>query len=448
MMMLALYAVFASVASCWQCPHAQAQPLSDRRPLVGHVTRINGSPIGGAEITVRREDEEGAWPFWGGVAITNARGEFSFPDAQEDIYHISIQANGYARDEKTYALTATSPPLHVALARLAPLPLRFLKPDGSPLTNAWVAVRVRGEGAIGKPLYRKRTDATGRLSLLDRDNQPDLTPGSYSIHALAPGLGYAIVDNINVQEDNTKTSEVHLQHGGTLRVTARKAGDGGKDGSPSIGGAMVFLTQALPDDAAVVAPGDWNGPPDSGLYQLYNGGAPLVTRDGDGTVELKDVAPGRYVVRLFLTGNDAPLSQPVEIRARDTATLNFALEPRQSAPLEIIVQNMQGQPVANTELAIQLQPGSGRSPEVIEEAMPPLPPDVPPIVVNLQPLRRASTDSKGKLTLYPVGVGKWRVMLFPPSEERSGGQFVQLGAADVMVTPQGGSVTIRSKPRP
>ncbi|MDQ3814631.1 MAG: carboxypeptidase-like regulatory domain-containing protein, partial [Armatimonadota bacterium] len=300
----------------WHCLPGYTQPLSDRRPLTGRVTRLNGIPIGGADVIVRREDEIGARPFWGGISVTNARGEFSFPDAQEDTYHIAVEAPGYAREERTYTLTAVSPPLQVALTRLSSLPLRVLKSDGTPLANTWVSVRMHREGALNRPLYRRRTDADGMMTLLSAEpqNQPDLVPGRYSLHAVSPGVGYAILDHIDVPEENVKTAEVRLEPGGTLQVVASQASDTGEGGGRAIGGAAVFLTQAFPEAGTVNAVDQGQTPTDAGLYQLYGNGSAIVTRDGDGRVELKDVAPGRYIVRLFLNGSETPAPQTVEIK--------------------------------------------------------------------------------------------------------------------------------------
>ena len=62
---------------------ALAQPLPDRRTLLGRITGFRGVPLGGAFVSLRRTDDNQPATFWGTRILTDARGEFAIPDAED-----------------------------------------------------------------------------------------------------------------------------------------------------------------------------------------------------------------------------------------------------------------------------------------------------------------------------------------------------------------------------
>jgi hypothetical protein len=420
----------------------QAQPLPERRNLTGRIMGGDGKPIVGATVTLRRENDLGGYAFWGALTVTDAQGNFSFPDAEEDSYFISAEATGYAPlQDKAFVLDANAKSWQVTLQRLVEVRMQFVKPDGSPLVSSWLSVRLERPELFGQPL-RRQTDAKGTLILKEQ------RPGRYRIQAVAPGAGYAILPDANLQYAPTPpTVVVHLQKGGALRVVAQEEGT-----SKALGGAMLTLgqpAQISPEDRAA---GRLARPEDMNLQALYGGtgdaGGP-VTRDGDGGLELKDLPPGRYSVRLLAPGYAPPAWQEVELKASETSTVEFRFASRRAqASLEVLLRDDKQQPVANSDWNIQLRLLSNpQAPEVA-------PPPAPGVEVNDEALmnpipgvlfRRVRTDEQGRVTLYPLPPGKWRVLVFPSrdSAPQNRGAVYQ---RDVEVPATGANITINVTP--
>lgn len=420
---------------------AQAQPLPERRPLSGRVVTSNNTPIKGATVTIRQQTDIAPATFWGARVATDANGEFSFPDAEEGAYYITIVSTGFAPlQNKSYIVDATTPSLLITLERLATLPLHVLKPDNTALAGAMLTVRMQADQLPSLPLLRVTTDANGNTTL------PGLLPGNYLIQAVAEGVGVVTLRNVEVRYVvEPKTLDVQLKAGGTLRVVARES-QADNEPRPVGGATITFTTAASLDTEAAKAP---NLPDDMMLYVMQSmqsmqavGGSALVTRDGDGVLQVADVAPGTYTVRLFSPLHKPVVAQTVEVKAGETATAEFLAEATSPpAVLTILVRDIKDKPIADTEFFVQLRPGAGGN--TFGPGAPPPAPEVPQAIRNLfgggNFIRRGRTDKDGTLTLYPVQLGKWRVTLIvPPTPEGNPGS----SAKDVTVTAQGGTVTI------
>ncbi len=415
----------------------EAQPLPERVPLVGKITTTSGSPIGGALVTVRRQDTEivGTAAFWGGPIRTGADGTFSFPEAEEGTYYLVMDAAGYAPHQWTLQWTPEALPYQVKLLKLTPLPLRVTKPNGTPAAGAKIQLHLRNETS-GRPLF-PAIIANGEGKII----VPDLVPANYWLHAVVSGKGYAILPSVEVKENNPVQVDVPLREGGRVRALAQN-----EDGKP-VGGAALGLSEALPNDAAARTTGAINPGNDGAIYLYTQDRASLLTRDGDGAMELADVAPGRYQARLFLPGEPSPASQTIEVKAGETVevTAKFALR-KTTATLEITVQTAAGQPAANQEFVVRLQPLVNGQPVPLGEAGPPMPPEAPPSIMNLFQgvlLRRVRTDADGKAMLFPLRPGAWRVTLADPEKPEQPPQ--QQPTTDVQLTAQGGAVTMKLK---
>jgi hypothetical protein len=105
-------------------------------------------------------------------------------------------------------------------------------------------------------------------------------------------------------------------------------------------------------------------------------------------------------VRLDLKGY-GEATQQVEIKAGETAALNFALQRRDNAgavELRVLVHDAKDQPVIKSDVLVNLEQLSGAA-------------DANQAAAVAYLARRARTDEKGEFTLYPLVPGNWRVVV-------------------------------------
>ena len=220
---------------------ASAQPLPERVPLIGKVTTTNGLPIGGAAVAVSRQDSEivGEAAFWGGKLLTGADGVFSFPEAEEGVYALSVSAEGYEILSDTLEWRPQAPIFMAKLLKLTPQPLRVLKPDGKPAAGAKAYFHLRGQPPGHVSFHVLEADGDGKLAV------PPITPAQYWFHAVVPDVGYFILPNLSVKENQPQVIEVKLQTGGRVRAIAKTA-----EGK-AIGGAALSLKELLPTEGTI-----------------------------------------------------------------------------------------------------------------------------------------------------------------------------------------------------
>jgi uncharacterized GH25 family protein len=422
---------------------AHAQPLPERRTLAGRVVGTDGKPIPGISITLRRENDMGGYSFWGALTVTDAQGNFSFPDAEEDSYYISAEdeAKRYAPlQDQRFVLDANSKTWKVTLQRLADVTFRFLKTDGTPLTSSRVSVRLDRDDFSGQPL-RRITDGKGEVKFNEQ------RPAKYRIQVVAPGVGYAILNDVNIQYSATpQPIDVRLQSGGNLRLTALESKNQ-NDAGRALGGAMLTLgqsTQASPEDRAA---GRLARPENMNLQMLYtwSGEGGAVTRDGDGILEISDLPPGRYSARLLAPGYAPSAWQEVEVKTGENTNLDFRFAPRRpQASLDVVLTSNNAQALASSEWNLQLRLLSSEPENA--GAAPALPGAEPMEELAMNPIpgmlfRRVRADANGKFTLYPLPPGKWRLVLTAPREPGKEGRGAVF-QKDVDVTTAGSSVSI------
>ena len=419
---------------------AQAQPLPERRLISGRITRGDGAGVAKATITIQREQQDGAFAFWGASTVTDSSGAFSFPEAEDGAYFISIEAEGYAPlQNKPLRVTENSTVFNTRLDRLATLVLRLLGPDGAPVKDARAVVRLtRPEGA-GEPL-RRRTNGAGVLQVLSQ------SPGAYSLEVSVPGAGFASLRGVAIQfADTLRPVDVPLQKGGNLKISARDANEAGK----SLGGATLALSATLPPDEAERKAGRLGTKSLANLQKIYAyslDGSGAVTREGDGTLELRDLPPGRYRAKLSLLAYAPSETREVEVKAGEDSVAEFALSAQvRSSSLKVRVLDKDNAPIAGRDWTLQLRPLGPLAPGV---------PDVPggeaaPEVIGGEAIaeaggfgilyRRARSDNKGEFTLLPIRAGRWRVLAFPSRED---GERTVVSQRDVAVSEDGGEVTL------
>jgi hypothetical protein len=425
-----------------------AQPMPDRRLISGRVTRADGAGVPRVAVTIQRESDIGTFAFWGAVTVTDAKGFFSFPDAEDGAYLISAEAPGYApQQNRPLRVSEGSTTWNVRLDRLATLALRLVGPDGAPLAKSRAVVRLsRAEGA--NVPQRRTTEADGIVKLEGN------VPGRYSLEVAAPGGGFAAPRDVEVKDADKPTPiDIRLQRGGDLKITARDANDANK----LLGGATLSLSATLEPTAEERKAGRLSARVLSNLQTLYAwspDGSGAATRDGDGELLLRDLPPGRYRAKLVLPAYAPSETREIEVKAGNSAALDFALRPQtRASSLKIRLRDKNNLPLANRDWSLQLRsmapapefaPGTAGAPGV------PGAPDAPAPPPGLEEApdqgafgvlsRRARSDAEGVVTLFPLRAGRWRVQVFPPREEA--GRATAVAQQEVNVGEAGGEATL------
>lgn len=415
-------------------PSSQAQPLPERAPLIGKVLTTAGLPIGGAAITVSRQDLQivGEAAFWGGRLLTGSDGIFGFPEGEEGIYSLSIVAEGYENFSDTLEWKPQSPTFVAKLLKLTPQPLRVLKPDGKPAAGAKVFLHLRGQPPGHVSFHALVADAEGRVAV------PPVTPAQYWFHAIVPTVGAVSLSGLTVKENQPQLVEVKLQKAGGVRVLAQSS-----DGKP-IGGVALGLKELLPasgdPNQDLMAQGN-----DGALYLQTQPHSTLVTADGSGQMLLSNVLPGRYQVRMYMPGEANPLAQTIEVKAGETVDVSgvYTLQGTK-AVLQLTVQTSDGKPAAERDFLVRLQPLRNGNPVALAAEGPPIPPDMAPTVANLFQIllqRRIKTDSDGKATIFPLRAGEWQVSLL--EEEQAVASKWRGPSMKALVGEQGGELIFK-----
>ena len=413
---------------------SRAQPLPERAPLLGKVTTTSGSPIGGATVAVSRQDKESivTAAFWGGKLLTGADGVFSFPEAEEGIYDLSVEAEGYEGFRWTLEWKPQSPTFMAKMLKLTPQPFRLLKPDGKPAAGAKLFLHFRGLPPGHISFYSYEANTEGKITV------PPMTPANYWVHAIVPGVGYAVLPSVVVKENEPEQVDLKLQVGGRVRAVTKTA-----EGRP-LGGVALALSEVLPNTVNELGGATAQGN-DGAIYLQTQHRSMLVTQDGNGQMELLDVAPGRYQARLYMPGEANPVAQTIEVKSGETTEVSGVYNiQNQKASLEIIVQTIDGNPAANREFVANLQPLRNGQPVPAGQVGPPVPPDVAPTTSNLFQgvlSRRFKTDANGKATLFPLSVGSWQVTVL--SVEQLAERKPKAITVTANVAEQGSSVNIK-----
>lgn len=425
---------------------AWAQPLPERRLISGRITRGDGAGVARATITLQREQQDGAFAFWGAQTVTDSSGVFSFPEAEDGAYFISVEAEGYAPlQNKPLRVDENSAIFNTRLERLATLSLRLLAPDGTPVKKSRAVVRLSRPETGSVPLKRE-TSETGVLQVRGQ------SPGSYALEVAVPGVGFASLRGVAIQfAAPPRTVDVPLQKGGSLKITARDANEADK----YLGGATLRLSATLAPDEAERKAGRLGTKSLANLQTLYaysSDGSGAVTREGDGTLELRDLPPGRYRAKLGLPAYAPSEMREVEIKAGQGSTVEFLLSAQvRSSSLKVRVLDKNNAPIANRDWTLQLRPLGPLAPGVpggLGGAGGEAPPEMFGAEAIPEPggfgilARRAHSDEKGEFTLFPIRASRWSVLAFPTREDGERGERGALAQRDVAVGEDGGEVTL------
>ena len=387
---------------------AFAQPLPDRKPLVGLALDSAGKPLAGAVVSIRRQEDAGAFAFWGASVASDARGEFRFERAEVGRYYLNAEIAGFAPiynqsviwkgDEKN------NRPLRLQFQRLVNFRPQILKSDGTPAANLVVWLRLRGDGSAGQTSRRAQTDGNGNVAV------DGLLSANYALF-VASNQGFSLETRLELRSN--LAPEIRLQKGGTLRAVVRA-----KEGA-LLGGAILSL---VPENTAeIVRLGGENADPsdDYALLGAMGERITLVSRDGDGVIEIPNLPAGRYSAKIALSGYQNAPARSTTIRAGEVAELGFDLTPKSGARASLNLQLRAGDDAAQTALAgtqwlLRFLPINANGTLATDQT-----PDDAPFTPEGQPGRRVVADGEGKLQLFPLPTGRFRVFAARRSENGS-----------------------------
>ena len=408
---------------------ALCQPLPDRAPIIGVVSTVKGEPIAGALLSLRRSEERSNVAFWGATAQSDAAGNFAFPDAEEGDYGLTVEAPGFATLPyfQVSQWRAGNPPLRVTLDRLIDFTFDLRAPDGSPVANAPVFVRLRPADISGQVMINARSNDKGEVLV------PGVKPGAYAVYLRAPS-GFAQIPDFAVIEPATAPREVQLQTGGALRVTV--ADSLGR----ALGGANLLLIPTSAGDASE-AQKMRDATEDFALLAASNNRSLLVSRDGDGTIALDGLPPGVYLPRLSLPGYDFPTLQPITIAPSAPAELKVEAPSRRARTLNLQLRGADGQPYTKGEVSLRVLPVAANG--QLGGDPPPNPDDADelPFFPSGPGGRRVVPDDQGRVALFPVKAGHYRIFASPQTKE-PGQTPLEATPVDVTITGNGPAVTV------
>ena len=407
---------------------AHAQPLPDRRPMTGIAVDSEGKSLSGALISVRRESDVGSATFWGASTASDARGNFRFPYAEVGRYFLSGELSGYASISNQWVVwNATSSPLRLRFERLVTLTLPVTRPDGLPAMNSSFWVRLRGDGNAGQTTRQVSSDAQGQISL------PDLMPANYSIFAASTD-GFALQRGVALRRNLSQP--LSLQKGGQLSVLTREKGS-----QRPLGGAQLTLVPENEAQALKLGGDASDIEDDFGSLSARGDRLVTVSRDGDGRISLENVPPGRYRARVHLAGYETAPTQVVEIGAGLNREISWDLVPKPGSATSLTLQ-LSGAP-ANGAIAgeyalrlLRIAENGALEPE-----------QDTPFSPGGHPGRRALADESGKIVLFPLIPGRYRVFVAPRTvgKELEDGRN-EAASLDVSVPLSGATASLTLKP--
>ncbi len=416
-----LFIVLARPAFC--------QPLPDRAPIIGVVSTVKGDPIAGALLSLRRSESRSNVAFWGATAQSDAAGNFRFPDAEEGDYGMTVEAPGYATLPyfEISKWRAGNAILRVTLDRLIDFTLNLRAPDGSPVVNAPVFVRLRPADIDGQMMINARSNDKGEVLV------PGIKPGNYSVYLRAP-MGFAQIENFAVVEPATAPRDVALQAGGALKMTVNDSL------GRALGGASLSL---MPSSVAGASEAQKmrDVTEDFALLAASNNRGLLVSRDGDGTIALDGLPPGVYIPRLSLPGYDFADSQPITIAPNAPVELKVEAPSRRARTLNLQLRSPDGQPYTKGEVSLRVLPVAANG--QLGGDPPPNPDDADdlPFFPSGPGGRRALPDDQGRVALFPVKAGHYRIFASPQIKEP--GQIPpEATPVDVTITATGAMATV------
>ena len=406
-----------------------AQPLPDRAPISGVVSDVRGAPIAGALLSLRRTNPNLSVAFWGATAQSDDAGNFLFPDAEEGDYALSVQVPGYAllpyREVKWRAGEA---PVRITLDRLLDFTLNIQASDGSPVANAPVFLRLRPADVNGQKFINTQSNDKGEVRV--ESTKPD----KYNLYLRAP-QGTALLFDLNVVEPETPPRTVQLEKAGALKLIFSD------DLGRPLGGASLSLSPATVEESRRLSGSEAGPGDDFALLAASNNRNALVSRDGDGTLDLDGLPPGVYAPRISLPGYRFDVIDPVTIVAGETTTLQIKAPTRRARTLNLQLRTPDDKPYTAGEVSLRILPIAANG--QLGGDPPPNPEDADdlPFFPSGPGGRRALPDAQGNVALFPVKAGRYRIFASPQSK-KPGQNPPEATPVDVTITAAGATATV------
>ena len=406
-----------------------AQPLPDRAPIIGAVTDVRGGPIAGALLSLRRSNPNLSVAFWGATTESDDAGNFTFSDAEEGDYAVTVQAPGYADSlAREIKWRAGDAPIKITLDRLLDFTLNLRAPDGSPVADAPVYLRLRPSDVNGQRSLNARADKAGAVAV------SGIKPDKYGLYLRAP-QGYALLFDLNVVEPATPPRTIQLQKAGALKLSISD------DLGRALGGANLVMAPATVEESERLS-GFKIGPSDDfALLAASNDRTSTVSRDGDGTLELDGLPPGNYIMGLSLPGYRFDDVQSVAIVVGETKTLKITAPTQRARTLNLQLRTPDDKPYTAGEVALRILPIAANG--QLGGDPPPNPEDADdlPFFPSGPGGRRVLPDAKGNAALFPVKAGRYRIFASPRSTDATKNP-PEATPVDVTITATGATATV------
>lgn len=378
----------------------RAQPLPDRRPMAGTILDENNHPLKNAIVSIRRQDSNGAFAFWGGDTLTDDAGHFDFPLAELGNYYLNVELAGFGMImNQPVAWTETSPPIAARMQHLATVNLKVLKVDGTPVASGRLFVRLRLSD--GGPTY-----ATSAISAAGEASLPGLPVGQYSLYATVPHQGFACLLDLPLEyAPLPKPVTLHLEPGATLHLDVTSVPGPGVP-ARGLGGGQLTLVPANPSEAARLLGAGADPSENVGLVSAQGNESALITAEGTGEIVLTDLPPGKYLAHLVVAAQPDIPGREVQLVASTVSTVHWEAPEVTGAALELDLDQVNGTAASQLECSVRMMP------------LHPMPgPGAPGTgAVMWLPFnspRHGTSDASGALTLYPVVPNLYRLWVAP-----------------------------------
>ncbi len=406
-----------------------AQPLPDRAPIAGVISDVRGQPVVGALLSLRRSNPDLSVAFWGATAESDDAGRFLFPDAEEGDYFLSAEASGYALLlPREIRWRAGAEPVKITLDRLLDFKLQLRAPDGSPVKNAPTFLRLRPADVNGQQFINARSDNKGAVAV------EGIKPDKYGLYLRAP-QGYALLLDLDVVEPQTPTRTIELQSAGAFQLTVTD------DLGRALGGASLSLSPATIEESRRLSGFDYGPGDDFALLAAGNNRNVLVSRDGDGTLELDGLPPGIYAPRVSLPGYRFDTLEPITIAAGATTQLKLKAPTRRARTLNLQLRTPDDKPYTAGEVSLRILPIAANG--QLGGDPPPNPDDADdlPFFPSGPGGRRALPDAQGQVALFPVKAGRYRIFA-APLPKTANANAPEATPVDVTITATGATATV------
>jgi hypothetical protein len=297
---------------------AAAHAADNQAPSAPNVTgRVlngaTGEPLKKSELALRKQDDSSGQAYH---ATTDEAGSFSFRVAEGGSYELVVRRDGFVQTSKVLAIAPgrSEAGINVRLTPEGIIAGKLLDAEGDPVAGAMVhAIQFRRSGGV----YRYSIAGSTSTNDLGEYRIFNLAPGSYYIGAVRrTQTDFAAVYYPGAQEVGQAVS-VDLPAGGELRALNLAL-----SGSHSVKlRGVIHGPSGVPlAGLRVVA-----APCDSGPLQRVS----TQVRTSEGAFELRDVAPGCYVVAAdsFTSGRRLSARLKVEAGKADLEDLRLNLLP-------------------------------------------------------------------------------------------------------------------------